>query len=789
MVVRQIIGTPISTFDTGLGANGGTVTVNNDGSFTFDPGSDFDYLLGGASTTATFTYSITDALGNASDTATVTIEVTGVNDAPVVDLNGVSAGADYSATFTEGDLPLNIVDTGVSVTDVDDTTLTQIDITVGGLLDGANEQLTIGTATFALNVDFTGTTTISSVVYDITYTSGTGLITIDRNDSTEMTLAEAQLVLAATSYENTLLGVTTGDRTFAVTVNDGDTDSAVAISTILVTPPNTAPVINDLSGDNATYLIGAGAQVLDISTASTVIDAEENFDGVTTGTGGTLTVNISSGNVPVDDTIAIQNIGTGPGEISVSGANVSYEGTVIGTFTGGGSGADLVITFNGSATSAAIGVLINNITFDYAGVTNGARVIDFTLVDDVNITTDGGAIANDFDNFQENRDATFEIWIRPDDLSSGGDQLIFETGSNNEDGVAIYLDDNNILTFYVHDQGNDSAVTTYNLATDILNTGSNKTNEFIQIVASISMRQPGNTEFITLYVNGTQVDQSGGDRIRDWSSGGDAGLGTVNGSSVATNNGDNPVNFNGEIALFRFYSGNGTDLTAAEVTANFGNVADHLYVSGVDDGAGGFNTINETDPGGTLQSNTGTTTQGGTVVMNSDGSFDYTPPALGTFDYLAVGQTATDTSTYEITDVFGTTDTATVTITITGVQNATDPDSGDTITYTIDSDSLPSGLIFTNGVLGGTAAAAASSTITVLATDAEGATTTYDVLVNVTATATTLEEVIPDEIFNQESSDNGNSSPNYESSGLTVDGEEVLEAVADANNDNFSTIA
>ena len=49
--------------------------------------------------------------------------------------------------------------------------------------------------------------------------------------------------------------------------------------------------------------------------------------------------------------------------ISVSGANVTFGGTLIGTFTGGTNTASLVITLNASATPAATQALARNLTF------------------------------------------------------------------------------------------------------------------------------------------------------------------------------------------------------------------------------------------------------------------------------------------------------------------------------------------------------------------------------------------------------------------------------------------
>ncbi|MEM9014140.1 MAG: Ig-like domain-containing protein [Pseudomonadota bacterium] len=59
---------------------------------------------------------------------------------------------------------------------------------------------------------------------------------------------------------------------------------------------------------------------------------------------------------------------------------------------------------------------------------------------------------------------------------------------------------------------------------------------------------------------------------------------------------------------------------------------------------------------------------GAEVILNADGSFDYDPN--GAFDDLSAGETGSDSFTYQITDNFGATDTATVGFTINGVNDA-----------------------------------------------------------------------------------------------------------------------
>ncbi|MGH1491981.1 MAG: Ig-like domain-containing protein [Acidimicrobiales bacterium] len=87
-------------------ANGAAVTVNPDGSFTYDPtGVPAIEALGAGETLAdTFTYTIGDGNGE-TDTATATVFVAGVNDAPILGgpaaitvAENTTAVADYNAT-------------------------------------------------------------------------------------------------------------------------------------------------------------------------------------------------------------------------------------------------------------------------------------------------------------------------------------------------------------------------------------------------------------------------------------------------------------------------------------------------------------------------------------------------------------------------------------------------------------------------------------------------------------------------------------------------------------------
>ena len=64
------------------------------------------------------------------------------------------------------------------------------------------------------------------------------------------------------------------------------------------------------------------------------------------------------------DNLGIQNQGSGANEIAVSGSDVLYEGTVIGTLDSSGTNdTALVVTFNANASAQAIESLLEAVTY------------------------------------------------------------------------------------------------------------------------------------------------------------------------------------------------------------------------------------------------------------------------------------------------------------------------------------------------------------------------------------------------------------------------------------------
>lgn len=140
------------------------------------------------------------------------------------------------------------------------------------------------------------------------------------------------------------------------------------------------PVIANLGGDAPIFIEDGGVVALDSGTAAVVTDADDTDFG-----GGWLRVHGT--NLLAADTLSVLDVGTGAGQISVSGSIVSYAGEVIGSIDptdSGAAGADLRINFSAcAATPPAVSALVRALRFSTAGHTPDAtsRVLQVTLSD------------------------------------------------------------------------------------------------------------------------------------------------------------------------------------------------------------------------------------------------------------------------------------------------------------------------------------------------------------------------------------------------------------------------
>ncbi|MDR4481115.1 MAG: hypothetical protein R3B37_15380 [Nitrospira sp.] len=173
-------------------------------------------------------YVLTDGDGGTSANYDTTVTVSGVNDAPVVDLNAGGAGQDVTTAFTE-QTPVLIAPVG-TLTDVDSATLTALTVTLTARLDGDGVE--------SLSLNGAATTAASGASLTVNYTAATGVLSITGS----ATPAVYQTVLQGLLYNNTSDTPTTSNRSITVVAHDGTLPSATQTVTLTVAAVNDAPV-------------------------------------------------------------------------------------------------------------------------------------------------------------------------------------------------------------------------------------------------------------------------------------------------------------------------------------------------------------------------------------------------------------------------------------------------------------------------------------------------------------------------------------------------------------------
>ncbi|MBT5467552.1 MAG: hypothetical protein HOK42_14105, partial [Candidatus Marinimicrobia bacterium] len=358
---------------------------------------------------------------------------------------------------------------------------TTLNFETGATSDSTNPTLNSSTPAD----DATGISANSNIVltFDENIVANTGNIvisngagdtrTISVTDTSQVTFNGTKMTINPTS--DLLAGKTYNVQIATTAVKDaaGNLYAGISDTTTLnfATNSNVAPTISNLS-DTLAYTEGDGASVIDQGTAAATADTDSNNYNT-----GTLTVSISANRVSGEDKLAIKNTGTATGEIGINGSNVTYEGTTIGTFTGGTSTNNLVITFNSdSATPAAVTALIKNITYENTNnddPTANSRTVGFTLTDG-----DGGTSATS--------NATVTV-------SAGND---VPTISNLNGNTLAYTEGDGAI---IIDQG--TAATTADVDSDDFNTGT--------LTVSISANRVSAEDKLAIKNTGTNAGQIG----------------------------------------------------------------------------------------------------------------------------------------------------------------------------------------------------------------------------------------------------------------------------------------
>jgi hypothetical protein len=303
--------------------------------------------------TRTVSFQAKDAGGADSNVATRAIAVGPTNDAPVVT---TSAG---STAYNEG-APATVIDSGVTVTDVDDT---NIETAVVGV--SANFQ-SGDVLAFTNTADITGS-----------YNSGTGVLALTGSDSRADYEAALQSITFASSNTNP-----SASKTIEFKANDGDDDSNAATKTISVVAANSPPAV--VSGGTLAYTENDPATAVHSGLSVT----EPEGDDITGGS-----ASVTSGFQSGEDTLAwVDN--NGADNVTIDSGSTAQTITLTGVDSAANYEAALrAVTYVNSSENPA--TTSRTVTFsatdEFTSTGTDTRTIAVASVDDAPVAANDGA--------------------------------------------------------------------------------------------------------------------------------------------------------------------------------------------------------------------------------------------------------------------------------------------------------------------------------------------------------------------------------------------------------------
>ncbi|MCB8978743.1 MAG: tandem-95 repeat protein [Ardenticatenaceae bacterium] len=606
----------------------GTVIVNADQTITYTPAPSFNG-------TDTFVYTVSDGAGG-SASATVSVTVSAENDNPeAVDDNEIAA-EDAAVT----------IDVLANDSDIDGDSLT-----IASLTQPANGQATTNGAdvTYTPDANYFGFDTFTYTVSDGNGGSDTATVAVEVSSVND---APDAVNDSATTAEDTAV-------TIRVLANDSDIEGDSLTITAVSSPGNGNAVSN---GVEITYTPDANFNGSD-SFTYTISDGNGGSD--------TAVVNLTITTVN-DDPTAVDDTPVTPEDTAITFSPLVNDSDVDGDPI---TIVSISIANNGSA------VLNPDQTVTYTPDANfaGSDSFSYTIEDDqggsatakimvvVLPTNDAPVAVNDSAVLPE--DGTVVIDVLANDSDVENDTLTVTSLTSPANGVAIInLDYTITYTPTANFFGADS----FSYTIDDGNGGTATADVSIEVTSVNDAPVALNDSAATTEDTPVQIDVLSNDTDVD------GGILTITGVTTPTQgtvaiNPDgtltytpDPDTYNADTFDYSIEDGNGGTATATVTVAvnpvNDAPVAEDDSVTTPEDTAVTIAVLsNDSDvDGSSLSVSSVTTPTLGTVVINSDNSLTYTP-------YLNVY--GSDSFTYTIIDGFGGMDTATVSISISPVND------------------------------------------------------------------------------------------------------------------------
>ncbi len=667
-----------ATVQSGIaGSNGGMFSVAANGDVIFDPNGEFDDLGAGATRDTTLTYVISDGEGG-TDTATITVTVSGTNEAPVAgaladqaDNDADVISLDVSGSFSDGDAGDTLtysatgLPTGLSINAATGVISGTIDssASTGGpysvTVAATDTSAASDSATFTWTVSNLAPTAVDDALAagadDASAVVGNAL----GNDSDPDGDALAATVQSAVAGSNgglfsiaangdvtfdpngefdDLGAGASRDTTLTYTISDGEGGTDTATITVTVSGTNQAPVagaLADQSGNDSDVMS------LDVSGSFSDADAGDTLTYSATGLPTGLSINAATGVIS----------GTIDSGASTGGP---YSVTVTATDTSAASdSATLTWTVSNPAPTAVDDALA-------AGADDASAVV-------------GNALGNDSDPDGDALAATVQSSVAGSNgglfsIAANGDVTFDPNGEFDDLGAGATRD--TTLTYAISDGegGTDTATITVTVS------GTNDA----PVAGAIADQSGNDSDVVSLDVSGSFSDGDAGDTLTYSATGLPTGLSINAATAVISGTIDSSASTGGPYSV----TVTATDTSAASDSAPFTwtvsnpapTAVDDALAAGADDASAvvGNALGNDSDPDGdalaaTVQSSVAGSSGGlFSIAANGDVTFD----PNGEFDDLGAGATRDTTLTYVISDGEGGTDTATITVTVSGTNEA-----------------------------------------------------------------------------------------------------------------------
>ncbi|AEY00993.1 hypothetical protein GU3_06185 [Oceanimonas sp. GK1] len=612
----------------------------------------------------TLDWTFSDGAANSAGSNQTLVNITPVNDAPTL------SATPANPTFTEGGSAVNVFDTTTFSTVEAGQNITEVTLTLTNLADGAHEKLVIDDTQVTLTGGTSGTSTGGNAVgYAVSVSGTTATITLTGNREA----AIWSLYGPTVAYLNTSEDPTAGERVATITsfkdsggeANGGvDTAVTAASSTITLVAVNDAPTLT-ATPKNPTYTENGAAVTLFDNVNATAVESEQHLSGLV---------------------LTASNLSDGAAErFGVDGSSITLTDGVSGTTSGNGlsysvavSGGTATVTLSGGNLSAeGLEALIEGMTYLNSSEDPGTadRVVTLTSLSD-----DGGVADGGVNTASLSLASTVTVVAVNDAPVAVDDSAAAVEAGGIANGTAGSSASGNVLSDDTDVDGDDSkTVTTIRTGAE---SGSGIGGTVGQSLAgrygSLILNANGsysyvvddnNAEVQALRVSGQTLTDSFSYTVTDTGGLTDNATLTItiegsNDAPVAVDDSATAVEAGGTANGTAGSDASGNVLSNdsdADGAANGETQTVTAIRTGAEGGSGTSGTVGQVLAG-----------QYGSLTLNADGTYSYVidESNAAVQALRQSGQTLTDVFTYTLSDTAGLTDSATLTITIEGSNDA-----------------------------------------------------------------------------------------------------------------------